>query len=326
MNRRLLLGAILRKLVFAGCLVFLVTSGSLLITHLAPGDATTELRRPGVSEDTIARQRERLGLERPFAVQYVEWMAGAMRLDLGRSSRYGRPVIELLGERVRNTALLATAALAVATVLGVGLGVAAGHWGSGAVPLVLGAASIVAVSVPSLLASLLLALMAARTGWFPVGGMTSVGFEGLGWAARLGDVAWHLTLPAVAVAIPLVGTIERLQSQALSETLAAPWVRAAVARGLSRGRIVWGHALPVAIRPVLGVYGIIVGSVFSGSFVVEVVTAWPGLGQLMYEALVSRDTNLVAGCALAGASCLALGNMAADIALVAADPRLRTES
>ena len=291
-----------------------------------PGDATSELRRPGVSESTIARERERLGLDRPFGVQYAEWIIGAVQFDLGRSTRYGRPVAELLGERVRNTALLAVAALVISTGLGVWLGVMAGRRAAGAVPLVIGGASIVAVSVPSLLASLLLALMAARTGWFPVGGMTSVGSEALGWTARLGDLAWHLTLPAIAVAIPLTGTIERLQSQAIAETLSAPYVRAAIARGVSRRRVVWGHALPVAIRPVLGVYGIIIGSVFSGSFIVEVVTAWPGLGQLMYEALVSRDTHLVAGCALAGALCLALGNMVADVALVAADPRVRTGS
>ena len=180
--------------------------------------------------------------------------------------------------------------------------------------------------LPSLLSSLLLPLLAARTGWFRVSGISSVGSEELGWIARVSDLAWHLTLPALAVAIPLTATIERLQSQAMTETLELPFVRAAVARGLTWRRVVWRHAFPVALRPVLGVYGIIIGSVFSGSFVVEVVSAWPGLGQLMYEALVSRDPYLIAGCGMAGSACLAIGNLASDAALMTVDPRARTES
>ena len=326
MTRRLLLRRLFQRLTFAVVLVFLVSSGSLWLAHLAPGDATTDLRRPGVSEETVARERERLGLDQPFVVQYGQWVSQVARFDLGHSSRYGRPVSELLGERMRNTALLAVVALAIATPLGLFLGVAAGSRSRGLLRRLIGGISIVALSIPSLLASLLLALLAARTGWFPVGGISSVGSEGFGWAAQLGDLAWHLTLPALAVAIPLTATIERLQSQAMTETLELPYVRAAIARGLTWRRVVWRHALPVALRPVVGVYGIIIGTVFSGSFVVEVVSAWPGLGQLMYKALVSRDMYLIAGCGLAGSACLALGNLASDAALIAVDPRLWTES
>lgn len=325
MSWRTLLRQLTQRLTFAVVLVFLVSSGSLWLVHLAPGDAASDLRRPGVSEETVARERDRLGLDRPFIVQYGQWLSGAVRFDLGQSTRYGRPVSDLLGERMRNTAVLAIAALAIATLVGVWLGVTAGSRSTGPLKPLIGSLSIVALSIPSLLSSLLLALLAARTGWFPVGGISSVGSEGFDWAARLGDLAWHLTLPALAVAIPLTATIERLQSQSMAETLELPFVRAAVARGLTWHRVVWRHAFPVAIRPVVGVYGIVVGSVFSGSFVVEVVSAWPGLGQLMYEALVSRDPHLIAGCGLAGSACLALGNLASDAALMMIDPRLRTE-
>ena len=112
----------------------------------------------------------------------------------------------------------------------------------------------------------------------------------------------------------------------MTEALGLPHVRAAIARGIPKWRVVWGHALPVALRPVLGVYGIIVGSVFSGAFIVEIVSAWPGLGRLTYEALIARDLNLVAGCAVVGSTFLALGNLAADAALLACDPRLGTRS
>lgn len=324
MSQRAFLLYLLRRMVFAIVLVFLVSSGSLLLTHLAPGDATSELRRPGISDETVARERARLGLDRSFVAQYGDWVAGVVRFDLGRSTRYGRPVAELLGERTRNTALLAVVALGVASVVGLWLGVASASRPAGFARPLISVLSLVAVSVPPLLASLLLALLAARTGWFPVGGISSVGVDGASWLTRATDVTWHLALPALAVALPLAATIERLQSQAMDEALGTSYVRAAVGRGIPWRRVVWGHALPVAIRPVLGVYGIILGSVFSGSFAVEIVTAWPGLGQLMYEALVSRDIYLVSGCAIAGSLFLALGNLVSDVALLVVDPRLRT--
>ena len=109
----------------------------------------------------------------------------------------------------------------------------------------------------------------------------------------------------------------------MTETLAEPYILCALCRGVSRRRLVWRHALRVAVRPVVAVYGIIVGSLLSGSFVVEIVSSWPGLGQLMYEALVSRDIYLVAGCAAAGSLFPAFGNLLSDLALAAADPRIR---
>lgn len=323
MPRKTLLPYLARRLAFACLLVFLVSSGSLVLAHLAPGDATTELLRPGVSAETLAGERARLGLDRPFVRQYVEWVSRALRLDLGQSFRYGRPVGELVRARAGNTVLLALVALLIATALGVSLGVVSGSRRAGVARAVIGGGSIVALSVPPLLASLALALLAARTGWFPVGGMTSPGMGDLGWLARAGDVAWHVALPALALGLPLAAAIERLQSQALAATLKEPYVRAAVARGVPWRRVVWRHALPVAIRPVAGVYGIIIGSLLSGSFVVEIVSAWPGLGQLMYEALVARDVYLVAGCAAVGSVFLAVGNLVSDAAVVLSDPRLR---
>ena len=317
------LGYLARRLLFAVLLVLLVSSGAFLLTHLAPGDATAELVRPGVSAETRAAARARLGLDRPFLAQYVDWIGRAARFDLGQSYRYGRPVTELVGVRARNTALLAMAALALATVLGVGLGIVAGSRRSGVIRAAIGGASMAALSVPSLLASLGLAALAARTGWFPIGGMTSIGAADLGWVARAVDTLWHLTLPAIALGLPIAAGIERLQSQALAATLEEPFVHAAVARGIPWRRVVWRHALPVAIRPVAGVYGVIIASLLSGSFVVEVVSAWPGLGQMTYEALIARDVNLVAGCAAAGSVFLVVGNLLSDAAVMLSDPRLR---
>ena len=106
MTRRVLLRKLVQRLIFAVVLVFIVSSGSLWLAHLAPGDAASDLRRPGVSEETVARERERLGLDQPFVVQYGQWLSRLARFDLGHSTRYGRPVSDLLGERMRNTRCL----------------------------------------------------------------------------------------------------------------------------------------------------------------------------------------------------------------------------
>jgi len=303
---RKLLRHTLRRLGFAILFVFIVSSCALLLAHFAPGDATTEMLGRGASPEAIARERARLGLDRPLAEQYADWIAHVARLDLGESARYRRPVADLIGERMGHTARLGAAALALATLIGLPLGVLGGArrgWAGGLVQT----ASIGVLSLPPLVSALLLVFLAARTGWFPAGGS-------------------HLLLPTLALALPFAATIQQLQSQSMAAALAEPHIAAARARGIPESRLVWRHALRDALRPVLSVYGIIIGTLFSGSFVVEFVTSFPGLGRLMYEALVSRDTYLVAGCAATGAVFLAAGTLIADLALVAIDPRLRQEA
>jgi peptide/nickel transport system permease protein len=246
-----------------------------------------------------------------------------MRFDFGTSLMYGRPVAGLVAERARNTAVLAVVALLLATIIGLPLGVVSGSR-RGVVPGAIRAASVLALSLPSLVSSLLLVLVAARTGWLPTGGMTSIdAAEAGGWLAAAVDLARHLVLPACAIALPLAATIERLQSRATADVLRERFVTAAMARGVPPGRLLWRDALKPALRPVASIFGLVFGSLLSGSFVVEIVTSWPGLGRLMFDALRSRDLYLVAGCAAAGAVFLALGALISDVILAAIDPRLR---
>ena len=178
--------------------------------------------------------------------------------------------------------------------------------------------------MPPLIGSLALVFVAARTGWLPVGGMTSSSGIDVTWAAWLADLARHLPLPALALAIPMAATLERLQSEAIESASREPFVAASRARGVDRLRSILRHAWPVSLRPVLGFYGVMIGSLFSGSFVVEVVTSWPGLGRLMFDALRARDLFLVAGCAATGACFLAAGTLVADLLLAYTDPRVAT--
>lgn len=306
-----LLSFVGRRLLLALLLVFVVSSASLLLVDAAPGDHFSAF---DLDPATAAAERHRLGLDKSLPARYGAWLARATRFDFGESMKYRRPVVQLVAERAPMTALLGAVALAIATLIGVPAGIFTGSRRN-ALTAAARALSLVVVSVPSLVTSFALLFLAARTGWLPVGGLASTA-DGHAWTA-----ARYLILPATALALPIAATIERLQSQALSDALSEPSVRAALARGCSRRRAVWRHAFRLSLTPVLAIYGVIVGTVLSGSFAVEIVTSWPGLGALMYEALVSRDLFLVAGCAAAGAVFLAFGTLIADVALALADPR-----
>ena len=314
---------LLRRLGFALLLVFVVSSAALLLTRLAPGDFTTT--DPSLDPVVRARIRAELGLDRSPAVQYFSWLGGAVRFDFGRSMLYSRPVAELVGERALNTAVLATVALVFATALGIPIGIYSGSRTRGVGREVVRALSVVGISVPPLIGSLALVFLAARTGWFPVGGMTSAAGLEMTWTEWLADLARHVPVPALALAIPLAASLERLQSQAIASAAREPFVAASQARGLERTQALLRHAWPVSLRPVLGLYGVMIASLFSGSFVVEVITSWPGLGRLMFDALKARDLFLVAGCAATGAVFLACGTLIADLLLAWTDPRVGSE-
>jgi ABC-type dipeptide/oligopeptide/nickel transport system permease component len=303
---------IARRTLTALLLVILASSAALGIARLAPGDHLPAFEMdPAVA----AAERKRLGIDRPLATQYVDWLRGLTRLDLGASTRYpGRSVAALLRERAGNSIVLGLLALGMATLVGVPLGVVTGSRRQGAAVTLVQSATIVLLSIPPIVLSLLLLLMAARTGWFPIGGLP--GGRGTIESAR------YFVLPVLALALPVVATLERLQARSMRETLRERSIVAARARGVPRRRLVWRHAFRLSIGPVLSVYGVIIGALISGSFVVEYVMAWPGLGRLMYDGLLARDGNLVAGCAATGAALLALGILTSDIARAAADPRL----
>jgi peptide/nickel transport system permease protein len=296
---------VLRRFVAAVILVVVVALGTFLLGHFVPGDATTESQAAGVSGLAIQAERARLGLDRPLAEQLSDWLRGLAHFNLGISSQYRRPVGELVRERAAMSAKLASIALGLATVIGLPLGFWTGShlrtsWGSA-----ISALSVAIVSCHPLIGALLLTLLALRTGW-------------------VSAAPGNLVIPGIALALPFAAMLERLQSRATAETLVAPDIVAAAARGVPSTRLLWVHVGRQSLRPVLGIYGIVIGSLFGGALAVEYVTAYPGLGRLMYDALVARDLYLVAGCAFAGAVMLAAGNFAADVARAIVDPRVQT--
>jgi peptide/nickel transport system permease protein len=291
-----------RRAAAALVFVLVVSTAAYVVARLAPGDETTADVIAGVDADTIARKRDQLGLNDPLPVQVGRWFAGLVRLDLGQSSYFQRPVSALVLERGLNTAQLAAVALLLATCLGIPLGVVTGAYPRRLTSRIIVPFSLALVACPPLVAALGLMFFAISTG-------------------ALSIAPGALVLPAIALGLPVAALLERLQSQATADAMRAPDLVAAAARGITPARLVWRHAARQSLRPVLGVYGIVMGSLFSGSLAVELVTSWPGLGRLLYDAVLASDVTLVAGCVVAGACCLAIGNFLTDIMRAIVDPR-----
>ncbi|MBA2301628.1 MAG: ABC transporter permease, partial [Acidobacteria bacterium] len=248
---------LVRRMLHAVLLVLTVSSAAMVLVHLAPGDSLLEI---GGDPAVAAAERARLGLDRPFIAQYSSWLRRAAVLDFGESVRFRRPVRTLLRERIPNTILLGSLALLLAIALGVPAGVVTGgaprHWWA----RTLAAASLLLVATPPLVTALTLLLLAALTGWLPAGGFDPRG-------ANLFEVAAaglrYLPLPVIALGLPIAASIERLQSAAIVEVLGEPCLAAARARGISLQRATWVHALRLSLTPVLGVMGIVIGTVLS---------------------------------------------------------------
>jgi ABC-type dipeptide/oligopeptide/nickel transport system permease component len=281
--------------------VVVVSMTAIVLVRLAPGDAASELFVTGASQDHIAAERHRLGLDQSVWAQLSSWLAGLVRLDLGESSRFGRPVAALVGERMVNTASLAGLALLVSALVGLPLGVITGTRPRSFIAGVVTVISLILVCCPPIIGTLALLFVAASTGWMSI----SPG---------------AFALPTLALALPLAAMLERLQSQAIAEAYESPVIAAAAARGIPESRLIWLHAGRRSLQSVLGISGIAIATLFSGSIAVEKITSWPGLGRLMLEALMNRDVYLVAGCTLAGATLLAAANLIADLLRAAADP------
>jgi peptide/nickel transport system permease protein len=294
--------------------LFGVSVLSFVLAELAPGDFFADMRLdPRISEATLRALRARHGLDRPLPERYARWVASLARGELGYSFAYGSPVAPLLWPRVRNTLLLTGTATAAAWALAIPVGV---WWAASrrtAVRRGLALVMALLLAIPDILLALALLLVAVRTGWFPAGGMTSVGHEQMSWGARVRDVVAHLILPVTALVLCVLPSLTRHVRASVASTLDAPFVQAARGHGIPERRVLFRHALPVAANPLISLFGLSLATLLSMSLLVEIVMSWPGLGPLLLEAILARDFHLV------------LGLVLADVLLLAADPRIRTE-
>ncbi len=296
---------------------------NFVLIHLAPGDPLYFLVGEGGDESYYSAIRSRLGLDRPLAEQLVRYLAGVATGDLGRSIRHNEPVISLILGRVPATLLLTGTALAAATGVGVWLGTLSAARPGGLLDRLTNGVASVLAAVPSFwLGQLLLVSLAGWLGLFPVQGMVSARLASGGWALII-DVAHHLVLPASTLALLQIALIFRLTRQSVRETLVEEFIRTARAKGLSPRLILYRHALRNSLLPVVTVVGGHLGTLLAGAAVVEVVFAWPGLGRLLYDAILTRDYPVVLGIFLVVSVMMVLANLLTDLTYAYLDPRVR---
>jgi peptide/nickel transport system permease protein len=302
-----------------------VSALTFLLMQLAPGDFVTLMgQNPGVNAATLESMRHRFGLDQPWYWQYLLYLRNlALHLDFGESLTRHQPVFVVLREALGNTLVLASASAVITWGLAIPLGVWSAASRGGALDRAVGLGVAFALAVPELLSGLLLLLLAAHTGWFPVGGMHSASWDHMSAFARLGDLARHLALPAAVVGLmPLAARVRQMRASML-DVLGLEYVTAARARGVPEGRVLFRHALRNALNPMISMFGLTLGALVSGSFVAEIVFSWPGLGRVTVEALLAEDPYLVMGALLMSTVVLVAGNVAGDVLLRLADPRLR---
>jgi peptide/nickel transport system permease protein len=315
---------VLRRLLQAVPLLLGLSALTFLLLRLAPGDFLgTMAENPAISAETLDALRHRFGLDRPWYLQYALYVKNVfLHLDFGESFSRHQPVFAVLREGLGNTLMLSLAAAVVTWGLAIPLGVWSASRPHSGIDRGLSLAAFAALSVPEVLSGLLLLLFAARTGWFPIGGMRSANWDELGAAARVLDLLHHLVLPAlVAGLVPLAGRMRQMRASML-DVLRLDFVTAARARGLDERAVLTRHALRNALNPMITLFGFTLGSLLSGSLVAEILFSWPGLGRVTYDALLARDAYLVTGSVLMGATVLMAGNLVADLLLAAADPRI----
>jgi peptide/nickel transport system permease protein len=315
-----------RRAIHAVLLVIGASLLSFLFSSLAPGSFFDEMKlNPQISPETVAALRSQYGLDQPLPVRYVRWVKSVFRGEWGYSFAYNQPVRSLLMVRARNTLLLTTLAMALAWLIAVPIGVwiasRRGRWDD----QLASASTSLLLSVPELVLALGLLYLVIRTHALPVGGMVSTGFDRLGSWEQVRDLAAHLIVPVTTLVLASLPILIRHVRASMIEVLQATFIQAARGHGISRSRLLFCYALPAAANPLISLFGLSVAGLLSGSLLVEVITGWPGLGPLLLEACFSRDIYVVIGVVMASTMFMILGSLLADVMLVVADPRVRTD-
>ena len=281
------------------------------LIHLVPGDPAQAMLGDGASPHDIAELRVTLGLDRPLLEQYVTFLRQAITGDLGNSFRTGQPVTSMIVERLPATAELAIAAMMVAILIAIPLGVLAAVWRGTVLDYGAMTFALAGVSIPNFwLGPLLAIVFAVELGWLPVSGR--------------GTLA-HLVLPAVSLGLALAAILARMTRASLLDELRELYVRAARARGVSRAAAIAAHALRNSMVPLLTIVALQFGAVLTGAVITETIFAWPGIGRLLIQSIGFRDYPMVQGCILLIAATYVTVNLVTDLMYGVLDPRIRLE-
>ena len=322
----------LRRLLGAVPLVLGVATLIFFVLNLAPGDPAALFSNPNVPPEVVEQIRRNLGLDQPIHIRYLKWLGALLTGNFGYSFAQGRPVGEILLEALPNTLILTGTSLVLVFLLGLAIGVYQAvrqhSWGDA----VLSVVSLFFYSMPSfwlaLMLMLLFSLKAHQWGWpiaLPPTGMTSVDYEFLSAGARLWDRLTHMVLPVGTLTLALAAGVSRYARAQMLEVIRQDYIRTARAKGLPERRVILGHALRNSLLPVITLLGLYLPFLFSGAVFVEVVFAWPGMGQVIVSAIFQRDYPVVMATSFLFATMVVAGNLLADVLYAVADPRIRYE-
>jgi peptide/nickel transport system permease protein len=281
------------------------------LIHLIPGDPVQSMLGDGASPESVNELRSRLGLDRPLYVQYMSFLNGVAHGNLGTSLRTSEPVTAAIANRLPATFELAAAAMLVAVVIAIPLGVIAAAGAGTFVDHLATTLALVGISMPNFwLGPLLAIVFAVELGWLPVSGRGSLA---------------QLVLPAVTLGAPLAAVLARMTRASVIDELRELYVTAARARGVSKARAVLKHAFRNSLIPIVTVLGLQLGAVLTGAVITETIFAWPGVGRLLIQSIGFRDYPLVQGCILLIALTYVSMNLLTDLAYGLLDPRIRYE-
>jgi peptide/nickel transport system permease protein len=310
-----------RRVAAAGVTIVLIVLLNFVLFRAMPGSPERILlgRLPGLTPELLQDTRESWALDKPlFPDQFVAYVSSTARGDLGFSfADNGRPVTDVLGQRLWPTLLLFGLGELVAIILGLALGAYSGWKRGGIIDHVGNGISLILYATPYF-------LLGTGLGWFPTFGMQTSGREYSDIFEHLGDLASHLFLPLATVALGLVGQYAILMRSSIMDTLSEDYIATARAKGLPESHVLRAHALPNALLPTVSLVAINLGYVVAGAITVEVVFNWPGLGTLTVEALAGRDYPVLQGVFLLLSVAVVLANLVADLVYGLLDPRVRT--
>lgn len=296
-------------------LLFIVSLVIFGATELLPGDLANELLGQSATPETLAALREQLGLNDPAPVRYWDWLTGALTGDFGVSLANGRPIAELIGARLGNTVFLALYAAALSVPISLVLGILAALWRNSIFDRAANAGALTAISFPEFFVAYILVLWLAQTGLFP-------SMVRINPTTTFGDRLYMTFLPALTLMLVVTAHMMRMTRAAIINLMASPYIEMARLKGMSPLRIVLRHALPNALAPIINVIALNLAYLITGVVVVEVVFVYPGLGQLMVDAVSNRDIAVVQAVALIFAAAYVALNLLADVLSTITNPRL----
>jgi len=314
---------LLRRLLHAGILIFVVLTASFFIIKLSPGDPLTRYYSPGIDPGAMDLVRRQMGLEDPLPIQYVKTMRSFLTGNFGMSTSELRPVSAILSDAIPRTLLLAGTALLIQVLLGVALGMLSAARRHGVLDRALSLFFLVLYSIPSFyLAFILVAFFSLELGWLPSASMSSLDTGDGVWAA-VQDRAAHMILPVAVLALGSAAALARFTRGSLLDVIHKDYVQTARAKGVTEGRIMRRHVFKNALPEILTVVGLSVPILLGGAVVVEKVFAWPGMGSLIVDSIFARDYPVILAVNFVGACMVVLGNLLADISYYFVDPRIK---